>query len=558
MSANQWVALDDKDTRIKYEGSWFSTTPDPDINSLGNFGTPFQNSLRGINEDGNFTFTFTGSAVNALGTVKITQVDGVQDPSYECFLDGEKIEINAPLLVPENNWSLCSVNGLAVGPHTLTVRATVDKMTFWLDRLQFVPADNAEFDKQLNYLENDHPSILYDAGWGDLRGVGNLTYTFGSKATVSFTGRSLAWYGLIPSNYPIDPAPAAYSIDGGPLQNFLLNGLPSASSMEQYNQLFFQTPQLDPGDHTLEVVYHGNSNQTPLTIDYIIVQREGAVANTDTSVPTPAPTPPTPGPGTGTSGSTSHVIISSGSVIFQTHTVISSAPPHVSQSNSASDTKSKIPIGAIIGGCIGGFAVLVFLGWLCIVFRCASPRRRFESRRRLSRSGWRPPTRAPTLPVLASPSLQQVPTPPVSVTRFATGASSTRTISAPSAQHGHVSFFSPSQDSNSYLLSASHPDSKSLRNPPRSSHSTPPAGETMSPHPTPLTAPAEIIVPSAPRVGNRRFSLDKELQPMSGNDLFPPTHLGSFASITVHVDSAAGPTSEQGPAELPPKYSATP
>lgn len=124
-----------------------------------------------------------------LGTVRISRVGGVQDPSYQCFLDGETVGINPPLLFPENNWSLCSINGLVVGRHTLRVQATVDKLTFWVDRLQYVPANDSEFDKQLNYLENDHPSVQYDTGWGDLRGMGNVTHTFGAKAKISFTGQ---------------------------------------------------------------------------------------------------------------------------------------------------------------------------------------------------------------------------------------------------------------------------------------------------------------------------------------------------------------------------------
>ncbi|KAF9051464.1 hypothetical protein BJ165DRAFT_1524402 [Panaeolus papilionaceus] len=102
--SRQWVIVDDSDTnRIQYDGQWLSATPDNDINGLGNFGVPFKNSLHALNTNGSLSFSFNDSAVRVYGTTRIKRVGDVDDPAYECILDGANIPINPPLLFPENN-----------------------------------------------------------------------------------------------------------------------------------------------------------------------------------------------------------------------------------------------------------------------------------------------------------------------------------------------------------------------------------------------------------------------------------------------------------------------
>jgi hypothetical protein len=128
------------------------------------------------------------------------------------------------------------------------------------------------------------------------------------------TGVGLSWYGRIPPEYPHNSSSATYSIDGGNPISFQLAGLPAGSNSLLLNQIFFTTPTLTAGPHSLLVVNGGNNQTTPLNLDYLIV------TNSATSTDSP--------------GTTS-----------------SSANP-VSTSNGTS-------VGAIVGGVIGGVIVVV-------------------------------------------------------------------------------------------------------------------------------------------------------------------------------------------------------
>ena len=143
-------------------------------------------------------------------------------------------------------------------------------------------------------------------------------FSYIHSLTIATLGVSLSWYGYIPVELPFGPSSATYSIDGETPTNFLLKGLPVNSTSTVYNQKFFETAQLSPTSHTLKVVYEGN-NSTPLTLDYLIIQN-GTSSSTTTSLPTP----------TG-------------------NTVSATSTP-----------RGSIPIGPIVGGVIGGLALVVF------------------------------------------------------------------------------------------------------------------------------------------------------------------------------------------------------
>jgi hypothetical protein len=132
-------------------------------------------------------------------------------------------------------------------------------------------------------------------------------------------GVSLSWYGYIPVEFSFSPSSATYSIDGETPISFLLKGLPVNSTTTVYNQKFFETVQLSPTSHTLKVVYEGN-NSTPLTLDYLIVQNGTSSSSTTTSLPT-----------------------STGSTVSATST-----------------PTGFVPVGPIVGGVIGGLALVVF------------------------------------------------------------------------------------------------------------------------------------------------------------------------------------------------------
>ena len=126
-------------------------------------------------------------------------------------------------------------------------------------------------------------------------------------------------------------------MDGGNAVSFLLNGLPPNGGTI-YNQKFFETIQYPPGPHTIVVTYLGNSQTTPLTLDYIVVQNG---------------TFPTPSGATTSTGQTSGSLPTTGSG---------------SGLDKSGTSKSKSNnIGAIVGGVVGGL-VLIALALLAFLY----------------------------------------------------------------------------------------------------------------------------------------------------------------------------------------------
>ena len=102
-------------------------------------------------------------------------------------------------------------------------------------------------------------------------------------------GVSLTWIGFYDSSLPTAATTATYSIDGGKPVAFNLNGAAAQSiNNVEYNQVFFQTPQLAAGKHTLQVVYQGNAQTAPLTL--VILETQGGVGSTGTTGSNGTPT----------------------------------------------------------------------------------------------------------------------------------------------------------------------------------------------------------------------------------------------------------------------------
>ena len=143
-------------------------------------------------------------------------------------------------------------------------------------------------------------------------------------------GVSLSWFGIIPFNFSLTPTSAIYSVDGQTPISFFVPALSSANALPLYNQVFFKTETLSPGQHKLIVTYQGNSGTAPLELDYFVVQNASATsALSSTSVPS------------ATSATSSSVLSSS-------------------SSNSTSNLGSmKSPPAGIIAGVVGGVIVLV-------------------------------------------------------------------------------------------------------------------------------------------------------------------------------------------------------
>jgi hypothetical protein len=108
-------------------------------------------------------------------------------------------------------------------------------------------------------------------------------------------GVSLSWVGFVPSNFSLTPSSGIYSIDGQTPISFFVpawvsanNATGSIIALSLYNQVFFKTETLSPGQHKLVVTYQGNSQTAPLALDYFIVQNATASSTTSSIVQVPS------------------------------------------------------------------------------------------------------------------------------------------------------------------------------------------------------------------------------------------------------------------------------
>ncbi|KAF8148459.1 hypothetical protein B0H34DRAFT_264925 [Crassisporium funariophilum] len=339
--STRFVVVDNTDSIIKYGPDWVQQQAS--LDSIGTFGPTFRQTLHRTNVNTTFTTSFTGEVVQSIlilflichpvapgtsllvaGSVSIKRVNGVADPQWECYVDkilipGEDVNVG----VQENNWPLCRQNTLTDATHELTLKVITQGTTFMFDDYQFAPSPSMKLDNSLVKIDDKDPDIVLE-GFQQFSTFVKLTQNTGATMKFNFIGKSVSWYGFIPSQLPGNATWATYSIDGGNPVTFRLNGLPLANSNSMGNQIFFSTPDLEPGPHSLLVTHQGDETTTPLTLDYLIV------ANATSSSSTP------------------------------------------------SSSKASAPIGAIVGGVIGGIAfiavIVMFFLWRRRQNRNHSPR----------------------------------------------------------------------------------------------------------------------------------------------------------------------------------------
>ena len=134
-------------------------------------------------------WSFSGSQVIVLGTTITTNSSGIQDPTWECFIDNASIGWNTTAVVIENNWILCEDSYLLDGPHVLRVQVIVsNQQTFWFDQIQYLPSFNVSLDQSIVRIDSTDEAVQYSSGWLPLTGNVNYTQTEGSSLTLDFSG----------------------------------------------------------------------------------------------------------------------------------------------------------------------------------------------------------------------------------------------------------------------------------------------------------------------------------------------------------------------------------
>ncbi|KAF8186771.1 hypothetical protein BJ912DRAFT_926926 [Pholiota molesta] len=270
-------------------------------------------------------------------------------------------------------------------------------------------------------VDDRDPSITYTGGWAqaaspnEFDNTSTFTAVAGSTAKVTFTGSSIGVYGSIPAKTPKGVAPvSAYSIDGGAPTLFRA----TEAGTTQFSQLFFQSPVLPEGAHTLTILYPVASD--PFSLDYLLVLQNGVSTTTSTT-----------STGTGTATTTSSTTTSSSTTTTlptttsATTTSTSTTPPPLSTitvtsvaqsttatsgadstSGNASGTNSAASTnhtGAIVGGILGGVVVLFFIVFGIIIWR---RKQRSKRSSMIASNYWNTETSTPPKPYAsASPQM---------------------------------------------------------------------------------------------------------------------------------------------------------
>lgn len=176
------------------------------------------------------------------------------------------------------------------------------------------------------------------------------------------SGTSIEIRGYLQPSFPRVPTTATFSIDGGPVRPFTLpvytdgfRGTTTGST--RWRAPLLVTPPVSNGQHTIDIIYRGNSTTVPFTVDYFVVAHQGAAVTPSTNIGDVI----SAGTGTGTA---------TGSKTTGTSTNTKTNGPGVTGgstgggtgggTNDPSTAKSS-NTGAIVGGVVGGIALLAIV-----------------------------------------------------------------------------------------------------------------------------------------------------------------------------------------------------
>lgn len=170
-----------------------------------------------------------------------------------------------------------------------------------------------------------------------------------ATVTVHFNGSAVYVYNILPNTLfnTITFVNISFSIDGEDAGAFTRS--PDPSSTILYNQLIYRNLTLNDGPHTLLMTAGGDSKSLFL-FDYLLYTTQGN-DSTSSSIPisTAQPTP------------------------SSTASIPSGSPVHVSPSLLSSPSR---PVGATVGGVVGGIVVLLGIAVLAFLLRRRSLRSR--------------------------------------------------------------------------------------------------------------------------------------------------------------------------------------
>ncbi|PVF92554.1 hypothetical protein CPB86DRAFT_177030 [Serendipita vermifera] len=321
------VVTDDSHPSINYTGSWVSEGPVDSISNEYN-GTVHKTTTGGSS----LSFHFQGDRMTVFATL-VNISTGLPRVTLSIDNDTPRVLNETGNIKPRSNytlWSHCQVFlviNLADDRHTatLSVEEASEEHPFYFD---FYSARNADWGGTV--IVDDHDGyVAYTGDWVGEGIIEEYNHTAqrspslpGGTATLKFNGTSVRVYGAV-KNEPWDIL--SFTLDSNSSSRTTFTG--SSDKEYGWNSLLYQVDGLAPTVHRLVVT---NLNSTPLYLDYFTYDSVG---------------PP-----------------------LDAHVV---DPPTVSNQPGIGGTSNQNPIptkkpatGAIVGGVLGGIALVLLIGAL--------------------------------------------------------------------------------------------------------------------------------------------------------------------------------------------------
>ncbi|TFY73935.1 hypothetical protein EWM64_g10077 [Hericium alpestre] len=154
--------------------------------------------------------------------------------------------------------------------HSVEVNVKTSGPTFYFDYIVYDPSPSVSLSDSVILIDNTDPNIsLSGSGWVNRYGnLWPLTSTGGDQMTLKFIGKSVTVLGIAPGELSGNQTTGTYTVDGSQPTSFVI---PGHGGLAEFNQVYFTTPDFDPGPHTLVVTHQGNSNTAPFLLDLFYV-----------------------------------------------------------------------------------------------------------------------------------------------------------------------------------------------------------------------------------------------------------------------------------------------
>lgn len=246
--------FEEVDPAVAYSGAWAAQNFDDSWSGTSaNYGSG--SATRTATAGSRAVFSFTGTSVSWIG------YRGPVAGIARIYVDGAFVtDVDAYAAVKQVQATLFSANGLAAGPHTLTIEATGLKNAASGAALVIVDAFEVTLSSAPSVRRFQQTDATYPVGAWEQSST-NLLYTggtiafsdtTGARVEFTFTGSDVRWIGQRAFGGGI----ARVFLDG----QFVADIDTYSPIQEEFQAVMFRATGLSPGSHTLRVEVTGLKN----------------------------------------------------------------------------------------------------------------------------------------------------------------------------------------------------------------------------------------------------------------------------------------------------------